>query len=230
MADFFTPTAPLLAAAPWVMVRGNHEVCNRAGQGWYRYLDRPRRRQLRRPTGREDLQRTRRTTIAGNFNDPWAVSFGDTQFVTFDSSNVQKSALSPGRAFQPYTSELAEAAALATPSFFNIWAVHHPVLGYSAANPPTLGSPGLQSVMNAAYPGQLLPAEHRDGHPRSRARLPGVRLLQQSPGDVRGRQRRRQSGLGAAGGRERVQPQRRPARAEHGDQGLRLTRRSSASW
>jgi hypothetical protein len=39
-ADFFTPAAPLLAAAPWVMVRGNHEDCNRAGEGWFRFLDR----------------------------------------------------------------------------------------------------------------------------------------------------------------------------------------------
>ena len=73
---------------------------------------------------------------AGNFNDPWAVSFGDTKFVVFDSSNASKTAYSPA-AFQPYTSELAEAAALAPASLLNIWAVHHPVLGYSAANPPT---------------------------------------------------------------------------------------------
>jgi hypothetical protein len=39
-ADFFAPAAPLLAAAPWVMVRGNHEDCSRAGEGWFRFLDR----------------------------------------------------------------------------------------------------------------------------------------------------------------------------------------------
>src|SRR5438309_603430 len=38
-ADFFEPAAPLLAAAPWVVVRGNHEECARAGQGWFRFLD-----------------------------------------------------------------------------------------------------------------------------------------------------------------------------------------------
>ncbi len=38
-ADFFDPAAPLLAAAPWVFVRGNHEECKRAGQGWIRFLD-----------------------------------------------------------------------------------------------------------------------------------------------------------------------------------------------
>lgn len=38
-ADFFGPAAPLFAAAPWVMVRGNHEDCARAGEGWVRFLD-----------------------------------------------------------------------------------------------------------------------------------------------------------------------------------------------
>jgi hypothetical protein len=37
--DFFLPAAPLLAAAPWVLVRGNHELCNRGGHGWFRLLD-----------------------------------------------------------------------------------------------------------------------------------------------------------------------------------------------
>jgi predicted phosphodiesterase len=39
-ADFFGPAAPLLAVAPWIMVRGNHEDCSRAGEGWFRFLDR----------------------------------------------------------------------------------------------------------------------------------------------------------------------------------------------
>ena len=38
-ADLFDPAGPLLAAAPWVVVRGNHEICRRAGTGWFRLLD-----------------------------------------------------------------------------------------------------------------------------------------------------------------------------------------------
>jgi hypothetical protein len=37
-ADFFGPAAPLLATTPWVFVRGNHENCDRAGEGWMRFL------------------------------------------------------------------------------------------------------------------------------------------------------------------------------------------------
>ncbi len=37
-ADFFAPAAPLLGAAPWVVLRGNHEDCQRAGLGFLRLL------------------------------------------------------------------------------------------------------------------------------------------------------------------------------------------------
>jgi hypothetical protein len=150
-ADVMIPSKPLFLAAPWVAVRGNHEVCNRAGQGWYRYLD-------TNPfdtTGVKTCNDPANDNV-GNFNDPWAVSFGDTEFIAFDSANASKTAYSPP-AFQPYTSQLATAGGLASPNLLNIWAVHHPVLGYSAANPPTSGNPGLQSVMRAAYPGNYYP-------------------------------------------------------------------------
>jgi hypothetical protein len=38
-AEFFDPARPLLNAAPWVFVRGNHESCARGGRGWFRQLD-----------------------------------------------------------------------------------------------------------------------------------------------------------------------------------------------
>ena len=50
--DFFNPAAPLLAAAPWVLVRGNHELCSRGGHGWFRLLDpHPEARQMHRNDG-----------------------------------------------------------------------------------------------------------------------------------------------------------------------------------
>jgi calcineurin-like phosphoesterase family protein len=38
-ADFFAPATPLLAVAPWIVTRGNHEICKRAGAGYFRFLD-----------------------------------------------------------------------------------------------------------------------------------------------------------------------------------------------
>ena len=37
--ELFDPAASLLAAAPWVFARGNHEDCERGGKGWFRLLD-----------------------------------------------------------------------------------------------------------------------------------------------------------------------------------------------
>src|SRR6185295_2239356 len=38
-ADFIAPAAPALRAAPWIVVRGNHEICRRGGAGYFRLLD-----------------------------------------------------------------------------------------------------------------------------------------------------------------------------------------------
>ena len=77
-ADFLTPAAPLLAAAPWVMDRGNHEECSRAGQGWWRLLD-------PHPllTGADCLDPA--NDAPGNDTDPYAVSLGGSaQLVVAD--------------------------------------------------------------------------------------------------------------------------------------------------
>lgn len=37
--DFFAPAHRLLPMAPWVFSRGNHELCSRAGPGWFYLLD-----------------------------------------------------------------------------------------------------------------------------------------------------------------------------------------------
>jgi hypothetical protein len=77
-ADFFTPGAPLLAVAPWVMVRGNHEDCKRAGGGYFRLLE---------------------TTVVQpgspvpppctEFTNPYAVPIGDVTLLMLDSSAVK---------------------------------------------------------------------------------------------------------------------------------------------
>ena len=38
-ADWMDPARPMQLAAPMILVRGNHEICSRAGTGWFRYMD-----------------------------------------------------------------------------------------------------------------------------------------------------------------------------------------------
>ena len=37
--DFFDPAQPLLRSSPWIFTRGNHELCERGGKGWFKYFD-----------------------------------------------------------------------------------------------------------------------------------------------------------------------------------------------
>jgi hypothetical protein len=74
-ADFFKPAAPLLAAAPWIATRGNHEICARAGDGFMLFLD---------PT----LATGQKPPACGALLDPLTVTVGGQQFVMLDSSNA----------------------------------------------------------------------------------------------------------------------------------------------
>ena len=157
-ADFFQPARSLFAAAPWIVVRGNHESCNRAGQGWWRFLD-------PRPVApRQDCNAAADDDI-GNYSDAYVVPLGsgtDTQFIVFDSSNVGVTPLNPSDLmYRNYRSEMeyAFARTAQTPRVF--FMSHHPVLGF-AANPskpetPFPGNAGLQSVLSALYSSALFP-------------------------------------------------------------------------
>ena len=77
-ADFFAPAAPALRAAPWIVVRGNHEICRRAGPGYFRLLD---------PT-------PARTTPAQSpppcidLIPQFTVTLGEQSFIVLNSSNA----------------------------------------------------------------------------------------------------------------------------------------------
>lgn len=155
-ADLFQPAAPLLAVAPWIVVRGNHEECARGGQGWFRFLD-------TRPYASDHTCNLPANDNTANFNDPYAVPVGDdAQIIVFDSSKAAKTALkSTDYAFGKYQSELNQVAALAAakPNAFSIWTNHHPLLAFSpvAGTVPTGGNPALLSVMYATYGTKYFP-------------------------------------------------------------------------
>ncbi len=123
-ADFFEPMAPLLEAAPWVVVRGNHESCARAGQGWFRYLD---------PFPYDPLHSC---SVSGGTKEapdpPYGVLLGDgLQWVVMDSTAVsEKKPRSGNAAVETYFRQFAQVARLTARSTQNWLTLHHPVLGY----------------------------------------------------------------------------------------------------
>ena len=155
-ADFFIPARPLLAAAPWVFVRGNHEICARAGQGWFRFVD----SQAWRP---ERSCNDPAQDSEADFSAPYGVALDpDTQFVVFDSSRTSGKALHVGdAAFAHYAGELQQAEQLAALRPHNIFLSHHPLLAFAPARTPGQltpgGNAGLQSVFAASQGERLLP-------------------------------------------------------------------------
>lgn len=161
-ADLFVPGAPLLAAAPWVMTRGNHEMCNRAGQGWYRFLD-------TNPFDTTDVHTCDNPTYdsagnGGSFNSPFLVQVNSfTQLIVFDSSNAKPaSGTATGTTstwYTTYQSELTTAGELvgAAPLAFNLWSNHHPIFGYATGTPPTSAIPLFPPVMNSIFPDTYFP-------------------------------------------------------------------------
>lgn len=166
-ADLFRPAAPLMAAAPWVVVRGNHEECARAGQGWFRFL-------APEPYTPARSCNDASNDAVANLSPPYAVPIGgDDQFIVFDSANA-------GWARLPvddpkslnYQLQLMSVARLAGGvrggSFF---ASHHPVLGYEALDNGKLagGNLPLQDAMgqingSAYYPAAIQLALHGHVH------------------------------------------------------------------
>ena len=152
--DFFAPGAPLLAAAPWILLRGDHETCDRGGQGWWRLLD-------PRPLApRQDCNDPANDGI-GDYSEPYAVPLGgDTLFVVFDSAVVGNDKLkATDPQFQRYRAQLEQAFALgaARPNAF--FMNHQPILGYNSDGQPKAqpGNAALQSVLDAIVPTVLFP-------------------------------------------------------------------------
>ncbi|KXS33351.1 MAG: Uncharacterized protein AWT59_0513 [Candidatus Gallionella acididurans] len=152
-ADFFRPAAALLQAAPWVMVRGNHESCSRAGQGWWRMMD-PHRLLPAQDCNDPANDQT------GDYSDPYAVPLGsDTQLIVLDTSNTPGSAIPPGDIRRiKYRNLYRQLEILSRQAAYNIVANHHPLLGFATEQGPhgavTLhpGNLGLQSVFGAINP------------------------------------------------------------------------------
>lgn len=108
-ADYFTAMNAWLAAAPIVNIRGNHESCARAGEGWFRFLD-------PRPYG-----------ACNQYTDPYTVQAGPVQFFVMDSSEATDTAATAAVVdkFRPQFDMLKQVAGS------NTWVMmHHPIWAF----------------------------------------------------------------------------------------------------
>jgi hypothetical protein len=158
-ADFFTPARKLFAAAPWVLARGNHESCTRAGQGWWRYLD-PRPYQ----TGR-DCDAPANDAV-GEYSDPYAVPLGGgVQLIVFDTANTSHKGLPPTDPRRAaYAETWRKIEGLARGARSSIGVDHHPLFAFGASRDAKTGTvslfggdAGLLDAFGDVDPGYLPP-------------------------------------------------------------------------
>ncbi len=112
-ADLFTPARSLLQAAPWAIVRGNHEDCARAGNGYFRLLD-PRPLPARCP----------------KYTDPYAIEYVAPRLLIMDNSAVNDYEIEADQ-LAAYKPQLEKMNAMAGESAW--WLQHDPMYVFGHA-------------------------------------------------------------------------------------------------
>jgi hypothetical protein len=109
-ADFFAPAAPLLAAAPFVFLRGNHEECARSGTGWLRLLG---------PLPVDPQQ------SCTDHVTPWSLPLGGAVLAVMDDSHASDTS-APRALVALFRADLEAVAHMQAP----VWlAMHRPIRG-----------------------------------------------------------------------------------------------------
>ena len=146
-ADFFTPARPLLDAAPWVVVRGNHELCSRVGHGWFRYLD------PQYPPQACDAHAVE--TVP--FTAPYAIDAGLLRFIVLDSSDACDDVALPDQV-NAFKRQSGAVSALAASAPSNVWLIGHRPLWWITAHDGAVvltSSATLQPAFGNALPSKV---------------------------------------------------------------------------
>jgi rubredoxin len=111
-ADFFTPAAKLLSSTVWLMARGNHEDCSRAGIGWTTLL------------GHDPM-----SPSCNPHESPLLVELGGVKLAVLDDNNAAEKQVDP-IVVEALKHDIAAAMAAKAD-----WLVtHHPFRGISKAD------------------------------------------------------------------------------------------------
>ena len=133
-ADFFTPAAPLLSAAPWIMVRGNHELCKRGAQGWRRLLD-------PHPASAD----------CADFTDPYELHLGGLRLLVLDSAAADDFS-APAEKVAAYAAQLASLPRMPSTQFWLL--THRPIWALAQGE---LAGQNLNATLQAAIRGRIPP-------------------------------------------------------------------------
>lgn len=158
-ADFFDAAQNLLPKAPWVFARGNHELCSRAGPGWFYFMG---------PgsslpgAGQAQMQ----CPDQGDFDfppataephitmiRPYMLSLGSIDLWVMDTANACDT-LATNTLTAQYRAQYEQ---LANTANNTTWIVsHRPIWGFQESAEPTLNQM-LQKALATSKDGQLPP-------------------------------------------------------------------------
>jgi len=134
-ADFFNPAKKLLIAAPWIFVRGNHEDCERAWRGWFRFLD-----------------PDRYSTTCQIYTKPYFVRLNNLTLIVMDSSKASDFT-APKKEVAIYTKYFSD---IKNSKLQNLWLLtHKPVWSIADSNETIKPYSTLQKAIHKNLPEQL---------------------------------------------------------------------------
>lgn len=147
-ADFFAPAEPLLARAPWIVVRGNHENCDRAGAGWQRLLS-PFPYQ---PCPDQAYKTASHSVLGNNLTaDAYRVDVsGQLTLIVADNAGYQDYLPAEKTPADPGILRASLSALLAAPTSHPVWLVQHKPLWYDL-----LPAEAQPNALQATLRGQL---------------------------------------------------------------------------
>jgi hypothetical protein len=130
-ADVFYPMQPLLAAAPIIAARGNHESCGRGARGWYALLDAYPynfNQVVCAKTNTYPAPNGNAAVYNGDFEPTYVVNTGSINFLVHDSSFANDSAVDTNTAAN-YDRDLTSVLAALGSGSMNIFTTHKPTFG-----------------------------------------------------------------------------------------------------
>ncbi len=144
--DFFIPAKPLLAEAPWIMTRGNHESCGRGAQGWFHLLD---------PRPYSGPAAACAAGSEWDFSPTYVVPTKSASFLVHDSSfaNDVKADDATARRYEADLKHVLDVLGEdASPSVF---LTHKPLYGMVKSAPDSAGNATEQLLFNGLFGGRV---------------------------------------------------------------------------
>jgi predicted phosphodiesterase len=150
-ADFFAPATPLLAQAPWIFVRGNHENCDRGGEGWMRFLS----PSTYQPCTDQRYKTASRSVLGNNFTaDAWRLDIdAGLGIVVVDNAGHEdyRHVKDTPQDVEHFRRTLG---ILRQPGEQNLWLLTHRPLWYDMLGPASQPN-ALQLVLHDLLPGKV---------------------------------------------------------------------------